>query len=94
MACLAKSCRSSASFRNCPLCLFLLYSLIASQKDNKKSEMTLFENQFLIFSELNSDFFNFSKISLHLDLVIREKLCTSHPFLRWFITVKGGLNQK
>ncbi|EGC27004.1 hypothetical protein HMPREF9392_0590 [Streptococcus sanguinis SK678] len=56
--------------------------------------MILFENQFLIFSELISDFFNFSKISLHLDLMIREKLCTSHPFLRWFITVKGGLNQK
>ena len=71
MACLAKSCRSSASFRNRPLCLFLLYSLIASQKDNKKSEMILFENQFLIFSELISDFFNFSKISLNLDLMIQ-----------------------
>ena len=71
MACLAKSCRSSASFRNRSLCLFLLYSLIASQKDNKKSEMILFENQFLIFSELISDFFNFSKISLNLDLMIQ-----------------------
>ena len=73
MACLAKSCRSSVSFRNRPLCLFLLYSLIPSQKDNKKSEMILFENLFLIFSELNSDFFNFSKINLHLDLMIQAK---------------------
>ena len=56
--------------------------------------MILFENLFLIFSELNSDFFNFSKISLHLDLVIREMLCTSHPFLRWGMTVKARLNQK
>ena len=71
MACLAKSCRSSSSFRNRPLCLFLLCGLIASQKDNKKSEMILFETLFLIFSELISDFFNFSKISLHLDLIIQ-----------------------
>ena len=71
MACLAESCRSSDSFRNHPLCLFLLYSLIASQKDNKKSEMILFETLFLIFSELISDFFNFSKISLNLDLIIQ-----------------------
>lgn len=35
--------------------------------------MILFENLFLIFSELNSDFFNFSKISLHLDLMIQAK---------------------
>ena len=33
--------------------------------------MILFENQFLIFSELISDFFNFSKISLNLDLIIQ-----------------------
>lgn len=33
--------------------------------------MILFENQFLIFSELISDFFNFSKISLNLDLMIQ-----------------------
>ncbi|MCC3172557.1 hypothetical protein K4I03_2360 [Streptococcus sanguinis] len=33
--------------------------------------MILFENLFLIFSELNSDFFNFSKISLNLDLMIQ-----------------------
>ena len=73
MACLAKSCRSSVSFRNRPLCLFLLYSLIAGQKDNKKSEMIVFETLFLIFSELISDFFNFSKINLNLDLMIQAK---------------------
>ena len=35
--------------------------------------MILFENQFLIFSELISDFLNFSKISLNLDLMIQAK---------------------
>lgn len=35
--------------------------------------MILFENQFLIFSELISDFFNFRKISLNLDLMIQAK---------------------
>lgn len=35
--------------------------------------MILFENLFLIFSELTSDFFNFSKISLNLDLMIQAK---------------------
>ena len=35
--------------------------------------MTLFESQFLIFSELISDFFNFSKINLNLDLMIQAK---------------------
>ena len=34
--------------------------------------MILFENLFLILSELISDFFNFSKISLNLDLLIQE----------------------
>ena len=33
--------------------------------------MIVFENLFLIFSELISDFFNFSKISLNLDLIIQ-----------------------
>lgn len=35
--------------------------------------MILFENHFLIFSELISDFFNFSKISLYIDLMIQTK---------------------
>ncbi|EGJ44183.1 hypothetical protein HMPREF9389_0086 [Streptococcus sanguinis SK355] len=35
--------------------------------------MILFENLFLILSELISDFFNFSKISLNLDLMIQAK---------------------
>ena len=35
--------------------------------------MIVFENLFLIFSELISDFFNFIKISLNLDLMIQAK---------------------
>jgi len=35
--------------------------------------MIVFENLFLIFSELISDFFNFRKISLNLDLMIQAK---------------------
>ena len=68
--------------------------------------MILFETLFLIFSELISDFFNFRKISLNLDLMIQAKyrdnlifilaysLCTSHPFSNVLMTVNCCLNRK
>ncbi len=68
--------------------------------------MIVFENLFLIFSELISDFFNFSKINLNLDLIIQANyqdellfilaysLCPSHPFSTLLMTVKNRLNQK
>ena len=49
--------------------------------------MTLFESQFLIFSELISDFFNFSKINLNLDLMIQAKYQDNLLFIlaRWLL---------